>query len=102
MHEEYAMSPPVEACDALSKGCGRAFIKREVFARQHQKRSNDIENIRFVAVVYHDAANTTYMTFRNSATNRSTDAPHEDLGVERYTFRAARIAVKDVYKKPNL
>ena len=102
MQEEYAMSPPVEARDALSEGFGRAFIKREVFARQHQDRSSDNENIRFKDVVYHHAANSSYMTFRNSATNRATSAPHEDLGVERYTFRARRIAVRDVYKKPNL
>ena len=126
------MSLPAESRDALFKGFGRAFFKRDVEAlyetvtsdfqwltldndgnkrvitgreavdAQLQKRSTELENIRFEDVIYHHAPDATFMTFRITATNKATGAPHEDIGVERYTFKDGRIAVKDVYKKPNL
>ena len=126
------MSLPAESRDALFKGFGRAFFKRDVEAlyetvtsdfqwltlddagnkrvitgreavdTQLQKRSSELENIRFEDVIYHHAPDATFMTFRITATNKATGAPHEDIGVERYTFKDGRIAVKDVYKKPNL
>ena len=126
------MSLPAESRDALFKGFGRAFFKRDVEAlyetvtsdfqwltldndgnkrvitgreavdAQLQKRNTELENIRFEDVIYHHAPDATFMTFRITATNKSTGAPHVDIGVERYTFKDGRIAVKDVYKKPNL
>ena len=126
------MSLPAAERDALFKGFGRAFFKRDVDAlyetvtndfqwmtlddqgqkriisgreavdAQLQKRSDNLENIRFEDVIYHHAPDATFMTFRITATDKATGAPHEDIGVERYTFRDGRIAVKDVYKKPNL
>ena len=39
------------------------------------------------------------MTFRLTATRKSDGAPHEEVGIERYTFKDGRIAVKDVYRK---
>ena len=126
------MSLPAESRDALFKGFGRAFFKRDVEAlyetvtsdfqwltldddgnkrvitgreavdAQLQKRNTELENIRFEDVIYHHAPDATFMTFRITATNKATGAPHEDIGVERYTFKDGRIAVKDVYKKPNL
>ena len=125
------MSLPAEDRDALFKAFGRAFFKRDVdalyetvtddfvwltldqdgkakavagreaVAEQLNRRSPTLENIRFEDVVYHHAADASFMTFRLTATNKDTGAPYEDIGVERYTFRDGRIAVKDVYKKPN-
>ena len=126
------MSLPTEARDALFKGFGRAFFKRDVGAlyetvtddfqwmtldeagnkrivtgrdaidAQLQKRSDALDNVRFEDVIYHHAPEATFMTFRITATEKSSGAAYEDIGVERYTFRDGRIAVKDVYKKPNL
>ncbi len=125
------MSLPAADRDVLFKAFGRAFFKRDVdalyetvtddfvwltldregnakavsgreaVAEQLQQRSPNLENIRFEDVVYHHAPDATFMTFRLTATNKDTGAAYEDIGVERYTFRDGRIAVKDVYKKPN-
>ena len=126
------MSLPADDRDALFKAFGRAFFRRDVDAlyetvtddfvwytldkdgnakavtgrdavgAQLNQRSTTLENIRFEDVVYHHADDATFMTFRLTATNTETGNPHEDIGVERYTFRNGRIAVKDVYKKPNM
>ena len=126
------MTLPAEDRDVLFKAFGRAFFKRDVdalyetvtddfvwytldtdgnakavsgreaVADQLNQRSATLENIRFEDVVYHHAGDATFMTFRLTATNRETGKAHEDIGVERYTFRDGRIAVKDVYKKPNM
>lgn len=55
---------------------------------------------RFADVVYHHAPDASFMTFRLIATDKATGAVSEEAGVERYTFRDGRIAVKDVYRKP--
>lgn len=124
------MSLPAEDRDVLFKAFARAFFKRDVdalyetvtddftwftldqdgnarpvsgkqaVAEQLNRRSPVLENVRFEDVVYHHAPDATFMTFRITATNKETGAPHEDIGVERYTFRDGRIAVKDVYRKP--
>ena len=117
--------------DALFKTFGRAFFKRDLdllyqvvtpdfvwafhapdggvsalksraeieahFAHQSRK----VEGRRFHDVVYHHAGDTTFMTFRATYTDIATGRPHEELGVERYTFRDGRIALKDVYRKPS-
>ncbi len=115
--------------DALFKAFGRAFFKRDVdalyetvtddfvwysldqggnvnaitgraaVADQLAARSPQLENVRFEDVVYHHAPDATFMTFRLTARNVDTGEPHEEIGVERYTFRDGRIAVKDVYRK---
>ena len=125
------MSLPVAERDALFKAFGRAFFKRDIDAlydtvtddfvwytlddngrakaitgrqavgTQLQRRSTTLENIRFEDVVYHHAPDATFMTFRLTARQVGSGEPYEDIGVERYTFRDGRIAVKDVYKKPN-
>ena len=125
------MSLPVAERDALFKAFGRAFFKRDVDAlyetvtddfiwhtldehgkakavtgcdavgAQLQRRSTALENVRFEDVVYNHAPDATFMTFRLTARRIETGEPHEEIGVERYTFRDGRIAVKDVYKKPN-
>ena len=55
--------------------------------------------VRFADVVYHHAPDATFMTFRLIETDPTTGAVREEVGVERYTFRDGRIAVKDVYRK---
>jgi len=124
------MTPDTAARDALFKSFGRAFFKRDVealydccspdftwmtldadgaakaitgkaaVAEQLQRRSPNLENIRFEDVHYHHAPDATFMTFRITATNKETGAPHEEIGIERYTFKDGRIAIKDVYRKP--
>jgi ketosteroid isomerase-like protein len=123
------MSLPAEDRDQLFKAFGRAFFKRDVDAlyetvtedfvwnalerdgsvkavsgrdqvsAQLNRRSPQLENVRFEDVVYHHAPDATFMTFRLTATNAQTGQPHEEVGVERYTFRDGRIAIKDVYRK---
>ena len=124
------MSMPADARDALFKSFARAFFKRDIdalyetvtpdfawhtrdadgrgeivtgrdaVAAQLNKRSARLENVRFEDVVYHHAPDATFMTFRLTATDRETGAPHQEVGVERYTFRDGKIAIKDVYRKP--
>jgi ketosteroid isomerase-like protein len=55
---------------------------------------------RFHEVIYHDAADATFMTFRVSEIMRETGERRVQLGVERCTFRDGKIATKDVYRKP--
>lgn len=54
---------------------------------------------RFEDVVYHHAADATFMTFRLIERNKATGATREENGVERYTFKDGRITLKDVYRK---
>jgi ketosteroid isomerase-like protein len=124
------MSLPAEQRDALFKSFGRAFFKRDTDAlyaccspdftwmtldqdgnakaitgkaavgEQLNKRSDELENIRFEDVHYHHAPDATFMTFRLTATRKDNGAPHEEIGIERYTFKDGLIALKDVYRKP--
>jgi ketosteroid isomerase-like protein len=55
---------------------------------------------RFHEVAYHHAPDMTFMTFRVSETVRATGEAREQRGVESYTFSDARLATKDVYRKP--
>lgn len=123
------MNPTVEQRDALFKAFGRAFFKRDAdslyevcsddftwmtlgedgiakaitgkadVAKQLQRRSATLENVRFEDVHYHHAPDATFMTFRLTATRKDNGAPHEEIGIERYTFKDGKIAVKDVYRK---
>ena len=124
------MTPSAQERNALFKSFGRAFFKRDAdalyevcspdfvwmtldesgaakaltgkaaVAEQLQRRSGHLENIRFEDVYYHHAPEATFMTFRLTATHKDTGAPHEEAGIERYTFEDGRIAMKDVYRKP--
>ena len=118
-----------DARDQLFKAFGRAFFKRDVallyetvtpdfvwlssdargmVARIQGREAvaaklmapGPIEGTRFHDVVYHHAPEATFMTFRLTGTDRASGRPVEEIGVERYTFREGRIAVKDVYRKP--
>jgi ketosteroid isomerase-like protein len=115
--------------DPLFKAFGRAFFKRDVaqlyevvtsdfvwathdgesvshvtgreaVGRQLEHLARSRTGTRFHDVVYHHAPEATFMTFRLTATDAATGRPIEAEGVERYTFRDGRIALKDVYLKP--
>lgn len=122
--------PSPDERDALFKAFGRAFFKRDAdalydtvspdfvwrsldpdgttttiigkqaVAELLNKRSATLENVRFEDVHYHHAPDATFMTFRLTATRKDTGAPHEEAGIERYTFKDGLIALKDVYRKP--
>lgn len=125
-------TPTVAERDQLFKTFGRAWFKRDVgllyeaVTPDFQWRSSDAaggvaliatreavagafarmgsagKQVRFADVVYHHAPDATFMTFRLIETDTATGSTREETGVERYTFRDGRIAVKDVYRKPAL
>lgn len=83
-----------------SDGAGRVerITGREAVAAK-LTAPGSLEGVRFHDVVYHHAPEATFMTFRLTGTDRATGKAVEEIGVERYTFRDGRIAVKDVYRK---
>jgi ketosteroid isomerase-like protein len=123
------MTPSSEARDALFKAFGRALFKEDLDALYEvvsddfrwtilvgdsvrvmdsrrkvadfmDERRRTLDDVRFEDVVYHHAPDASFMTFRMTATDKATGAAIERLGVERYTFRDGRLAVKDVYTRP--
>jgi ketosteroid isomerase-like protein len=123
------MTPDAERRDAIFKAFGRAFFKqdmdamydvvtpdftwtllangalrtldtREKVAAFFVERKGQVENVRFADVVYHHAPEASFMTFRMTGTDKTTGRPFAAVGVERYTFRDGRLAVKDVYVRP--
>ena len=81
---------------ATTKALAGPAAIREHLAEQKAKFSAQ----RFHEVVYHHAADATFMTFRVSETVRDSGEQREQAGIERYTFRDGRLATKDVYRKP--
>jgi ketosteroid isomerase-like protein len=55
---------------------------------------------RFHDVAYSHLPEESFMTFHVSETVRATGEQREQVGIERYTFRDGKIALKDVYRKP--
>lgn len=123
------MTPTAEDRDALFKAFGRAFFKedldalydvvsadftwtilvgetvrvmdsRDKIADFMDERRRTLADVRFEDVVYHHAPDASFMTFRMTATDKSSGEAIERLGVERYFFRDGRLAVKDVYTRP--
>ncbi len=123
------MTPTTAERDTIFKAFGRAFFKqdldamyqvvtpdfvwsvqggdaprqltsREAIVAYFAERKQQVENVRFHDVVYHHAPDATFMTFRITGTDKTTGRAFENIGVERYTFRDGRLAVKDVYTKP--
>jgi len=80
-------------------GSAKAIRGKAAVAEQLQRRSATLESVRFEDVHYHHAPDATFMTFRLTATRKDTGAPHEEIGIERYTFKDGKIAIKDVYRK---
>ncbi|MGE0768776.1 MAG: hypothetical protein AB7L90_20230 [Hyphomicrobiaceae bacterium] len=126
------MAPSIEVRDALFKTFGRAWFKRDAdllyeavtsdFAWRSMDGDGNVRLItgkgavaealgatgvgsvhrRFEDVVYHHAPEATFMTFRLIETDKTTGAVREEAGLERYTFKDGRIALKDVYRKPGV
>ena len=116
--------------ETLFKGFGRAFFKRDIEAlyqvvtpdfqwrsfdgqggiriiegpeaiRGHFERQQGlVSEQRFHDVVYYHLPDVSFMTFRLTEVRRADGAVSEHSGIERYTFRDGRIALKDVYRKP--
>lgn len=80
----------------LTKSLANPAAIREHLAEQKALFSAQ----RFHEVAYHHAADLTFMTFRVSETVRAAGEQREQRGIESYTFRDARLATKDVYRKP--
>jgi hypothetical protein len=123
------MSPSSSERDALFKTFGRAWFKRDAellylattpdfrwlsvdadgrvriitgkdaVAAEFAAMGGGNVQRRFEDVVYHHAPDASFMTFRLIETDKDTGATREEAGVERYTFKDGRIAVKDVYRK---
>lgn len=124
------MTPSAAERDELFKGFARALFKADMEAlyrivtpdfvwsfhdglattkvlaapaaiRQHLAAQKALFSAqRFHEVIYHHAADATFMTFRVSETVRADGAQREQRGVEYYTFRGGLLATKDVYRKP--
>ena len=73
---------------------------REQIAAQFARRNGLYEGVRFHDVAYHHAEDMSFMTFRMTGTLKATGQPFDTMGVERYTFRDGKLAVKDVYTRP--
>jgi ketosteroid isomerase-like protein len=121
------MSPTAAERDTIFKAFSRAFFKQDLdamyqvvtpdfvwsvqgdvprrlasrndIAGYFAERRQQVENLRFHDVVYHHAPDASFMTFRLTGTDKATGHAFESVGVERYTFRDGRLAVKDVYTK---
>jgi len=123
------MSPSSSERDALFKTFGRAWFKRDAellylattpdfrwlsvdadgrvrvitgkdaVAAEFAAMGGGNVQRRFEDVVYHHAPDASFMTFRLIETDKDTGATREEAGIERYTFKDGRIAVKDVYRK---
>lgn len=118
--------------EELFKAFGRAFFKKDVEAlyrvvtpdfqwrgqdaagavrllaspeaiREHFARQKDLfSEQRFSDVVYRHLPDISIMTFGLTEVRRADGASSSHQGVELYTFRDGRIALKDVYRKPVL
>lgn len=123
------MSPSAAERDALFKTFGRAWFKRDAellyqavtpdfvwlasdgegnprtitgkgaVASEFATMGSGNVQRRFEEVAYHHAPEATFMTFRLVETDKASGAVREEQGIERYTFKNGRIAVKDVYRK---
>lgn len=123
------MSPTADERDALFKAFARHFFKRDLDAMYEvvtedftysilvgdeprvmdsreqvaafmEERSGTQTGVRFEDVVYHHAAEATFMTYRVTGTDTASGEPFERVGIERYTFQDNRIAEKDVFSRP--
>ncbi len=96
-----AVTPDFEWRSLDGEGRVQRIASREAVAEAFAASAEAAKSkeVRFADVVYHHAAEASFMTFRLIETDRATGRVREDVGVERYLFRDGRIAVKDVYRK---
>lgn len=78
----------------------RVIAGKEAVAAEFAAMGGGNVERRFADVAYHHAPEASFMTFRLIETDKATGAVREEAGIERYTFKDGRIAVKDVYRKP--
>ena len=124
------MTPDPQTRDALFKAFGGAFFRRDMDAMYEvvtegftwsilvgdevrvvdsrsqvaaflEERRASQKDVRFEDVVYHHADEATFMTYRMTGTDVATGESFASIGIERYTFEDGKIAVKDVYSRPN-
>ncbi len=123
------MTPSSAQRDSIFKAFGRAFFKQDLdlmyevvtadftwtvddgdqvhvldsrnkIAEFFAQRRGKFENVRFDDVVFHHAADATFMTYRMTGTAVATGDAFAKVGIERYTFRDGKLTVKDVYSRP--
>jgi hypothetical protein len=80
-------------------GATRLIATLDAVAAEFAAGAAKATKTQFSDVVYHHAPDATFMTFRITETTAEGATVREEVGVERYTFRDGRIAVKDVYRK---
>jgi hypothetical protein len=78
----------------------RVLSSRDQIAAFFQERKGQYDNVRFEDVVFHHAAEATFMTYRMTGTEVATGKRFARVGVERYAFRDAKLTIKDVYSRP--
>ena len=123
------MTPSSAQRDSIFKAFGRAFFKQDLdlmyevvtadftwtvddgdqvhvldsrnkIAEFFAQRRGKFENVRFDDVVFHHAADATFMTYRMTGTAVATGDAFAKVGIERYTFRDGKLTAKDVYSRP--
>jgi ketosteroid isomerase-like protein len=78
----------------------RLLDSAEVIARHFARQKELFSEQRFRDVVYQHLPDISFMTFGLTEVRRADGATSDHQGVELYTFRDGRIALKDVYRKP--
>ena len=78
----------------------RVLSSRDQIAAFFQERKGQYDNVRFEDVVFHHAAEATFMTYRMTGTEVATGKRFARVGVERYAFRDAKLTIKDFYSRP--
>lgn len=91
--EDFAYSIEVD-------GETRVMTTREQVGAFFEERNGTRSDVRFEDVVFHHAAEATFMTYRITGVDTASGESFERVGVERYTFRNAKIAEKDVFSRP--
>ncbi len=81
-------------------GAPRLLASPEAIRAHFERQRETYSEQRFRDVVYQHLPGVSFMTFRVTETRRADGAVSDHVGVELYTFRDGRIALKDVYRKP--
>jgi ketosteroid isomerase-like protein len=78
----------------------KSLVGREQILVHLDEQKQRFATQRFEDVTYHHCPDVSFMTCRIDETLRATGEKREQRGVELYRFRNAKLAVKDVYRKP--
>ncbi len=73
---------------------------RDAIGRHLASQKETFASQRFEDVAYVHTPDITFMTFRVEEIERATGNRRTQQGVELYTFKDRKIAMKDVYRKP--